>query len=94
MKPDQAKDVDGSEGDHIADNLDKNSEKILFKIDRLFLAALEIGEVFRLKSNALKHFVFSAWSNFVCWAFLKVVAKVKRRALEEDNENIFLAKSA
>ena len=54
----------------------------------------ELGEVFRLKSNALKHFVFSVWSNFVCWAFLKVVAKVKRRALEEDNENIFLAKSA
>ena len=23
MKPDQAKDVDGNEGDHIADNLDK-----------------------------------------------------------------------
>ena len=42
MKPDQAKDVDGNEGDHI-DNLDKNSEKNPFKIARLFLAALEIG---------------------------------------------------
>ena len=43
MKPDQAKDVDGNEGDHIADNLDKNSEKILLKLTDFFLAALEIG---------------------------------------------------
>ena len=94
MKPDQAKDVDGNEGDHIADNLDKNSEKILLKLPDFFQPPWKLGKVFRFKSNALKHFVFSAWSNFVCWAFLKVVAKVKRRALEEDNENIFLAKSA
>ena len=72
----------------------KTVKKIILKLPDFFLTALEIGEVFRLKSNALKHFVFSAWSNFVCWASLKVVAKVKRRALEEDNENIFLAKSA
>ena len=36
MKPDQAKDVDGNEGDHIADNLDKNSEKILLKLTDFF----------------------------------------------------------
>ena len=42
IKPDQAKDVDGNEGDHI-DNLDKNSEKILLKLTDFFLAALEIG---------------------------------------------------
>ena len=36
MKPDQAKDVDGNERDHIADNLDKNSEKILLKLTDFF----------------------------------------------------------
>ena len=38
IKPDQAKDVDGNERDHIADNLDKNSEKILLKLPDFFLA--------------------------------------------------------
>ena len=35
IKPDQAKDVDGNEGDHI-DNLDKNREKILLKLTDFF----------------------------------------------------------
>ena len=36
MRPDQAKDADGNEGDHISDNLDKNSENILLKLPDFF----------------------------------------------------------
>ena len=34
MKPDQ--DVDGNEGDHIADNLDKSSEKSILELPDFF----------------------------------------------------------